>query len=95
MGPIGSKVIEVKGQIYVVVFFLFVPPSSLGRSPNLEGRWRAAPDISLKGSFFGKVKVIEVKGQIYVFFCLFPYFSQVLGPIFIKLGGKVEGGPGY
>ena len=37
-------------------------------------------------------KVIEVKGQIYrgggsvghVFFCLFPYFSQVLGPIFTK-----------
>ena len=28
-------------------------------------------------------------------FCLFPYFSQVLGPIFTKLGGKVEGGPGY
>ena len=27
------------------------------------------------------------------FFCLFPYFSQVLGPIFTKLGGKVEGGP--
>ena len=25
------------------------------------------------------------------FFCLFPYFSQVLGPIFTKL----EGGPGY
>ena len=24
-----------------------------------------------------------------------PYFSQVLGPIFTKLGGKVEGGPGY
>ena len=29
------------------------------------------------------------------FFCLFPYFSQVLGPIFTKLGGKVEGDPGY
>ena len=29
------------------------PPRSLGRSsPNLEGRWRAAPDISLRGSFF-------------------------------------------
>ena len=28
-------------------------------------------------------------------FCLFPSFSQVLGPIFTKLGGKVEGGPGY
>ena len=26
------------------------------------------------------------------FFCLFPYFSQVLEPIFTKLGGKVEGG---
>ena len=51
MGPIGSKVIEVKGQIYVL--FLFVPPRSLGRSsPNLEGRWKAAPDISLRGSFF-------------------------------------------
>ena len=48
MGPIGSKVIEVKGQF----FFLFVPPRSLGRSSqNLEGRWRAAPDISLRGSF--------------------------------------------
>ena len=81
------KVIEVKGQISV-------SPRSLGRSsPNLERRWRAALDISLRGSFFLKVKVIEVKGQIYVFFCLFPYFSQVLGPIFTKLGGKVEGGP--
>ena len=71
MGPIGLKVIEVKGQIYVV-FFLFVPPRSLGgSSPNLKGRWRAAPDISLRGSFFErlkflKVKVIEVKGQISV-----------------------------
>ena len=34
-------------------FFLFVPPRSLGRSsPNLEGRLRAAPDISSRGSFF-------------------------------------------
>ena len=64
MGPIGSKVIEVKGQIYF--FFLFVPPRSVGRSsPNLLGRWRAAPDISSRGSFL-KVKVIEVKGQISV-----------------------------
>ena len=38
-------------------------------------------------------KVIEVKGQIYggfsvghvFFFCLFPYFSQVLGLIFTEL----------
>ena len=58
MGPIGSKVIEVKGQIYVVFFFLFVPPRSLGRSsPNLVGRLRAAPDISSRVSFL-KVKVL-------------------------------------
>ena len=64
MGPIGSKVIEVKGQIYVL--FLFVPPRSLGRSsPNLVGRLRAAPIISSRGSFL-KVTVIEVKGQISV-----------------------------
>ena len=64
MGPIGSKVIAVKGHIYVIC--LFVPPRSLGRSsPNLVGRLRAVPDISSRGSFL-KVKVIEVKGQISV-----------------------------
>ena len=96
MGPIGSKVIEVKGQIYV--FFLFVPPRSLGRSSlNLEGRSRAAPDISFWGSFFEKSRLSrsKVKFMFKIFFCLFPYFSQVLWPIFAKLGGKVEGGPGY
>ena len=47
-------------------FFLFVPPRSLGRSsPNLVGRWSAAPDNSSRGSFL-KVNVIEVKGQISV-----------------------------
>ena len=52
MGPIGSKVIEVKGQIHVV-FFLFVPPRSLGQSsPNLVGRLREALDFSSRGSFF-------------------------------------------
>ena len=41
-------------------------PRSLGRSsPKLVGRWRAAPDISSRGSFL-KVKVIEVNGQISV-----------------------------
>ena len=94
MGSIGSKVIEVKDQIYG--FFLFVPPRSLGRSsPNLEGRWRAAPDISLNGSFLKGQGHRGQSSNLWVFFCLFPYFSQVLGPIFTKLGGKVEGGPGY
>ena len=50
MGPIGSKVIEVKGQIYVCFFYVG-----------------------------------------HVFFCLFPYFSQVLGPIFTKLPDSSRG----
>ena len=41
-------------------------PRSLDRSPpNFVGRWRAAPDISSRGSFL-KVKVIDVKCQISV-----------------------------
>ena len=62
MGPIGSKVIEVKGQIYVVFFSICSPtaPRSLGRlPPNLVGRLRAAPDVSSMCSFL-KVNVIEV-----------------------------------
>ena len=125
MGPIGSKVIEYPGQrSNLCVFFLF-PPRSLGRSsPNFEGRWKAAPDISLrvhflKGqghrgqrsnlffflfvplllpgpSFFERSRSSRSKVKFMgFFFCLFPYFSQVFGPIFTKLGGKVEGGPGY
>ena len=63
-------------------------PRSLGRSsPNLEGRLRAAPDISSRGSFF---KGQGHRGQRSNF-CI----SQVLGPIFTKLGGNVEDGPGY
>ena len=46
----------VKGQIYVCLFFSVCSPTSprsLGRSsPNLVGRWRAALDISSRGSFF-------------------------------------------
>ena len=77
-------------------------PRSLGRSlPNLVGRLKAAPDISSRGSFFkgqghrGQRSRSSRSKVNYFFFCLFPYFSQVLGPIFTKLGGKVEGGPGY
>ena len=72
------------------------PPRSLGRSsPNLEGRWRAAPDISLRGSFLKGQGHRGQRSTLWGVFCLFPYFSQVLRPIFTKLGGKVEGGPGY
>ena len=71
MGPIGSKVIEVKCQIYVV-FFLFVPPRSLGRSsPNLVGRLRAAPDISSRGLFFKGQGHRGQRSNLCVFFFLF------------------------
>ena len=63
-------------------------PRSFGRSsPNLVGRLRAAPDITSWGSFF---KGQGHRGQRSNF-CI----SQVLWTIFTKLGGKVEGGPGY
>ena len=65
MGPIGSKVIEVKDQIYGGfsvghVFFSVCSPTSLrslGRSsPNFR--------ILARGIHLLKVNVIEVKGQI-------------------------------
>ena len=83
MGPIGSKVIEVKGQIYVV-FFLFVPPRFLGRSsPNLVGRLRAAPDISWRGSFFERswssVYVLFEIVCVFVYVCvLFVFISAII-----------------
>ena len=56
MGPIGSKVIEYRGQRSNLFFFSVcspTSPSSLSRSsPNLVGRLRADPDISSRGSFF-------------------------------------------
>ena len=64
MGPIGSKVIEVKGQIYVF-FCLFLP----GPWANLHQTWLEGlgrPWILARGAHFLKVKVIEVKGQISV-----------------------------
>ena len=75
-----------RGQRSNLCFFLFVPLllRSLGQSsPNLVGRLRAAPDISSRGSFF-KVH----RGQRSNF-CI----SQVLGPIFTKLGGMVGAAP--
>ena len=48
----------------------------------MEGTWRAAPDISLRGSFFERSRSSrsKVKFMLFFFFCLFPYFSQVIGP---------------
>ena len=46
--------------------------------------------------FMGPIgsKVIEYRGQRSNL-CFFSVSSKVLGLIFTKLGGKVEGGPGY
>ena len=47
--------IEVKGKISVS------RQSLVRSSPNLEGRWRAAPDISLRGSFFERLRSSRLK----------------------------------
>ena len=107
MGPVGSKVIEYRGQRSNLCISAVLGPicMKLGECLQVDPRLR----------FMGPVgsKVIEYRGQrsnlcfflfvplllpgpwadlkFYVFFfCLFPYFSQVLGPIFTKLSGKVE-----
>ena len=90
MDLIGSKVVEVKGQI---CFFsvcssqvLFVPPRPLGRSsPNLVGRLKAAPDISSRGSFF--------KGQGHRGQRSNLCISAVLGPICMKRGECIQVDP--
>ena len=79
MGPIRSKVIEVKGQIYVCfffslfllgpIFFLFVPLLLPCPSADLHQTWwegGGRPRILARGVHFLQVKVIEVKGQISV-----------------------------
>ena len=76
-----------RGQSHIYVFFSSVrsptSPRSLGRSsPNLVGRWRAAPDISSRGSFF---KGQGHRGQRSNF-CI----PAVLGPICMKLGECIQ-----
>ena len=71
------------------MFFSVCSPTShmsLGRSsPNLVGRWRAAPEISSRGSFF--------KGQGHrghmSNFCI----SPVLRPTWMKLGECIQVDP--
>ena len=63
-------------------FFLF-PPRSLGRSsPNLEGRWRAASEISLRGSFFERSRSSRSKVKFIVFFLFVPLLLP--GPSFFE-----------
>ena len=68
MGPIGSKVIEVKGQIYV--FFSVCSSQVLGLIFTKLGG-KAAPDISLRGSFFERSRS---------YLCFFFLFVPLLLP---------------
>ena len=72
---------------FMCVFSVCSPtsPSSLGRSSNLVGRWRAALDISSRGSFF---KGQGHRGQRSNF-CI----SAVLRPIWMKLGECIQVDP--
>ena len=84
MGPIGSKVIEVKGQIYGGgsvghVFFLFFFPYF---SQILGPIFTELPDISSSDSF---IKGQGHRGQRSNF-----YIPAVLGPIYIKLGECIQ-----
>ena len=86
MGPIGSKVIEVKGQIYRFfsvghVFFLFFPYFSQVLGPIFN----ELPDISSRDSF--------IKGQGHRCQRSNFYISAVLGPIYIKLGECIQVDP--
>ena len=48
-------------------------PRSFGRSsPNLEGMWRAAPDMSLRGSFFERSRSSRSKVKFMRFFLFVP-----------------------
>ena len=83
MGPIGSKVIEYRGQRSNLCLFFLFPPRSLGRSsPNLDGRWRAAPDISLRGSFFERSRSSRSKVKFMFFFLFVPLLLP--GPSFFE-----------
>ena len=86
MGPIGSKVIEVKGQIYVFFcwscfFFCLFPYFSQVLGPIFT----EFPDISSRDSF---IKGQGHRGQMSNF-----YISAVLGPIYIKLGECIQVDP--
>ena len=87
MGPIGSKVIEVKGQIYGVFFcwscffFCLFPYFSQVLGPIFT----EFPDISSRDSF---IKGQGHRGQMSNF-----YISAVLGLIYIKLGECIQVDP--
>ena len=71
------------------------PPRSLGRSsPNLEGRWRAAPDISLRSSFFERSRSSRSKVKFMGFFSVCsPTSPKSLGRSSPNLVGRLRAAP--
>ena len=90
MGLFFERSRSSRSKVKFMFFFSFCYPTfprSLCRSsPNLVGRLRAAPDISLRGSFFFKGQ--GHRGQRSNF-CI----SAVLGPICMKLGECIQVDP--
>ena len=79
---------------FMLFFFLFVPPRSLGRSsPNLEGRRRAAPDISLRGSFFERSRSSRSKVKFVFFSVCSPTSPRSLGRSSPNLVGRWRAAP--
>ena len=71
------------------------PPRSLDRSsPNLEGRWRAAPDISLRGSFFERSRSSRSKVKFMGFYSVCsPTSPRSLGRSSPNLVGRLRAAP--
>ena len=70
------------------------PPRSLGRSsPNLEGRWRAAPDISLRGSFFERSRSSRSKVKFVFFSVCSPTSPRSLSRSSPNLVGRLRATP--
>ena len=79
-------------------FFLSVcsptSPRSLGRSsPNLVGRLRAAPDISLRGSFFERSRSSRSKVKFMFFSVCSPTTPRSLGRSSPNLVGRWRADP--
>ena len=67
---------------------------SLGRSsPNLEGRWRAAPDISLRGSFLERSRSSRSKVKFMFFSVCSPTSPRSLGRSSPNLAGRLRAAP--
>ena len=79
-----------RGQRSNSCFFSVCSPTS----PNLEGRWRAAPDISLRGSFFERSRSSRSKVKFMLFFSVCsPTSPRSLGRSSPNFVGRLRAAP--